>query len=343
MGEGVVTDLVAVRQLAADEVGVAQRLAPQQEEGARHAVAAQDVEDARRPDGVRAVVEREGHRARGHADAGHRAGVRTDHRTARPDRGRHLAGGARRPDVSGVGQLTRDVAVQTERHGHRDQNDDERQPVRPRGGPAARVTHAFGPSRPHRRGLAARPPGGNPYRDGRRGAGRRPGHRHRHGGDDRRQHGRCDRRKRHGQRRRGWAAGRRSSGGGGRGGGCRRVPDAAGPGAVVAPGAGVPDPRGAGAVVPVVPVLPLPAAHRLQQHRRWQVRVLRAPRPRPLRTPPVPALPAPDPSTRRATARGATVGRGRSAGSWARASPGSGSRSPGLMGPPARLKPSSRT
>ena len=149
-------------QLAADEVGVAQRLAPQQEEGARHAVAAQDVEDARRPDGVRAVVEREGHGARGHADAGDRSGVRTDHRTARPDRGRHLAGGARRPDLSGVGQLTRDVAVQTERHGHREQDDDEGQPVRPRGGPAARVTHALGPSRPHRRGLAARPPVGTP-------------------------------------------------------------------------------------------------------------------------------------------------------------------------------------
>ena len=57
--ERVVADLVALRHLPADDVGVAQRLAPEQEERGGHVLAGEDVEDLRRPRRVGAVVERQ--------------------------------------------------------------------------------------------------------------------------------------------------------------------------------------------------------------------------------------------------------------------------------------------
>jgi len=62
VGEGVGPDLVAGGQFGPDEFGMSGRLRPHDEEGGRDAVAAQDVEDLRRPLRVGAVVEGEGHR-----------------------------------------------------------------------------------------------------------------------------------------------------------------------------------------------------------------------------------------------------------------------------------------
>ena len=65
--EGVVADRVPFGELAADQVGVRLCVAADDEEGRVHAALREQVEDARRPDGVGPVVEGERHSSAGFA------------------------------------------------------------------------------------------------------------------------------------------------------------------------------------------------------------------------------------------------------------------------------------
>ena len=64
MGEGVVPDDVPLGELAAHQVGTSLRVLADEEEGGVHAARLEQVEDARRPDGIGSVVESDGDAAR---------------------------------------------------------------------------------------------------------------------------------------------------------------------------------------------------------------------------------------------------------------------------------------
>src|SRR5438105_9018608 len=65
MGEGVVADDVSLGELAAHQIGTRLRVLADEEESGVHAARLEQVEDARRPDGIGPVVEGDGDAARG--------------------------------------------------------------------------------------------------------------------------------------------------------------------------------------------------------------------------------------------------------------------------------------
>ena len=149
VGERVGPDLVPAGQLRPDELGVPGRLGADDEEGGRDAVAAQDVEDRRRPLGVRAVVERQGHRLVGQrrrSDGG--AGQVEDRAGGREVGGRPGRRHGRRPADLMAGE-----PVEEEGHGQGGDHGGQRDPA----GAGQPVIAGVGPGAPgacHRRWAA---------------------------------------------------------------------------------------------------------------------------------------------------------------------------------------------
>jgi len=83
MGVGVGPDVVSCGQFLTDEFRVGKGRRSDHEERGRNSVSAEHIEDARRPSGVRAVVEGQGHLSCRRLHRSHRAAREVDYRTRR--------------------------------------------------------------------------------------------------------------------------------------------------------------------------------------------------------------------------------------------------------------------